>query len=175
MKTFEVRFSRWKFGAVFAICLVLSALFAASALTGFGGTTVEVASTLALPLVLGLGALFLWKMFDRHPVISINEQGVRDRRLKWFGLIPWSDIQSARPTNVRSVYFSADMIALGLKDRERYWRRLPNRRRSYFESNRARGLGDATLYCSALDARRDEIFEVIREHLRLQGNEADGA
>ena len=172
MKTFEVRGSRWKFGAVFATCLSLAALFAASAATGFGGATVEVLSTLALPMVLGLGVLFLRKMFDRHPIISINEQGIRDRRLRWFGLIHWSDIESVRPANARSMYFSADAIALDLKDREKYWRRLPDRRRAYFESNRARGLGDATLRCSALDARRDEIFEAIQQHPGRHGAEA---
>ena len=73
-----------------------------------------------------LGALyFLWRSFDRRPVIVLHREGLRDRRLG-FGLIPWSRLtdvwalQNARFAGMQQVCLQFDRdLAI------RRWRTLP--------------------------------------------------
>lgn len=108
-------------------------------------------------VLFGLGIpLFIWQIIDPRPRLVVDEHGVFDRTLG-VGRIAWSDIEAAY---VRSIQGN-DFICLELRNAERYTEKLSKVKRAMMASNRGLGFADINLNLSGVDARTDDVFELI--------------
>lgn len=106
--------------------------------------------------------IFIWQIADARPRLIIDEQGVLDRTLG-VGRIAWSDIEAAY---VRSINGN-DFICLELKNSEKYGQKLSKVKRAMASANRGLGFTDFNLNLSGVDARTDEIFELLMKYCQL--------
>ena len=68
--------------------------------------------------------LLLWKVFSRHPQLTINSDGICDQRLG-IGTLPWSAIKSTKLFQ----QYGASLILLSLQDTEKHLPKLSLYRR----------------------------------------------
>jgi hypothetical protein len=155
METVVVKNSRWQY----AILLLASLGFVAGGafILAMGG-----------PLPVGwagivfFGACALvsaWQFADARPRLSISERGILDRTMG-IGLIPWSEIERAY---VRSIAGN-DFICLVLRNPETYTQYVSPLRRAMSSANRALGFTDFSINLSGVNARIDEVFELVIKH-----------
>lgn len=105
----------------------------------------------------GSGLLvFIRQIADSRPRLIIDTHGVLDRTLG-VGRIAWSDIKAA---HVRSIYGN-DFICLELKNPEKYLKQLSIAKRALVAANRGLGFTDFNLNLSGVDAKTDEVFELV--------------
>ena len=105
----------------------------------------------------GAGALvFVWQIVDERPRLVIDERGVLDRTLG-VGWIDWLDIEAARVMSIAG----NDFIALELRNPEKYWVRLSNVKRAMASANRRLGFSDFNLNLSGVEAKTEEVFELL--------------
>lgn len=100
--------------------------------------------------------LFVWQIMDARPRLVIDEHGVLDRTLG-VGRIDWLDIEVAQVMSIAG----NDFIALELRDPEKYWGRLSSVKRAMASANRRLGFSDFNLNLSGVEARTDEVFELV--------------
>lgn len=102
--------------------------------------------------------IFIWQLLDNRPRLVIDERGVRDRTLG-VGVIPWSEITGAY---VQSIHGN-DFICLELRTPELWVRKLSRMKRAMVSANRALGFTPLFLNLSGVNARTDEVLELIRK------------
>jgi len=106
-------------------------------------------------------AFFLWMYLDRRARIIIDSEGVFDRLLG-LGRIPWTEILGARLE-----FMGEDaMVCLELRDPQEWIARLPARHRFLAPANQAIGFSQFNLIISNLDAAPEQVFALIKGHLR---------
>jgi len=103
--------------------------------------------------------LFIWQLADSRPRLIIDDYGVLDRTLG-VGRIAWSDIEAAF---VRSISGN-DFICLELKNPEKYAQKLSKVKQAMTAANRNLGFTDFNLNLSGVDARTDEVFELVMKY-----------
>ena len=103
--------------------------------------------------------IFIWQILDARPRLIIDEQGVLDRTLG-VGSIAWSDVEAAY---MRSISGN-DFICLELKNPEKYMQKLSNVKRAMASANRNLGFTDFSLNLSGVDAKTEEIFELVMKY-----------
>ena len=106
--------------------------------------------------------IFIWQIADARPRLIIDEHGVLDRTLG-VGHIAWSDIKAAY---VRSINGN-DFICLELKNAEKYSQKLSKVKRAMAAANRGLGFTDFNLNLSGVDAKTDEVFELIMKYCQI--------
>lgn len=104
----------------------------------------------------------IWQVVDSRPRLIIDEHGVLDRTLG-VGLIAWSDIEAAY---VRSISGN-DFICLELRNPEKYGQKLSKVKRAMAAANRGLGFTDFNLNLSGVDARTDEVFELLMKYCQV--------
>ncbi|HEX6188183.1 MAG TPA: STM3941 family protein [Pyrinomonadaceae bacterium] len=104
----------------------------------------------------------IWQIVDSRPRLIIDERGVLDRTLG-VGRIAWSDIEAAY---VRSISGN-DFICLELKNPEKYAQKLSNVKRAMAGANRGLGFTDFNINLSGVDARTEEVFELLMKYCQL--------
>lgn len=104
----------------------------------------------------------IWQIADSRPRLIIDEHGVLDRTLG-VGRIAWSDIEAAY---VRSISRN-DFICLELKNPEKYAQKLSKVKRAMAAANRNLGFTDFNLNLSGVDARTDEVFELVMKYCQV--------
>lgn len=106
--------------------------------------------------------LSIWQIADSRPRLIIDEHGVLDRTLG-VGLIPWSDIEAAY---VRSISGN-DFICLELKNSEKYSQKLSKVKQAMAAANRKLGFTDFNLNLSGVDAKTEEVFELVMKYCQI--------
>ena len=96
------------------------------------------------------------QMFDRAPLIIINDEGINDKRLG-MGLIRWSDIQSVRMHGLGGGYF----ISLELSNKEQYFARQSTFARLSSQIWRLYNISPIHIKVAYMDVTPDELFELI--------------
>jgi hypothetical protein len=103
--------------------------------------------------------IFIWQIADARPRLIINDLGILDRTLG-VGRIDWSDIEAAY---VRSISGN-DFICLELKNVEKYAGKLSRVKRAMASANRNLGFTDFSINLSGVDARTEEVFELVMKY-----------
>jgi hypothetical protein len=106
--------------------------------------------------------IFIWQIADARPRLTIDEHGVVDRTLG-VGRIAWSDIEAAY---VRSINGN-DFICLELKNPEQYWQKLSKVKQAMAAANRGLGFTDFNLNLSGVEARTEEVFELLMKYCQV--------
>ena len=96
------------------------------------------------------------QMFDRAPLIIINDEGINDKRLG-MGLIRWSDIESVRMHGLGGGYF----ISLELSNKEQYLARQSTFARLSSQIWRLYNISPINIKVAYMDVTPDELFELI--------------
>ena len=154
-----IKNSRWKYVLLLIVCIGFVTAGIGMVINGerFGWLGI---------LFFGSGIpLLIWQIADSRPRLVIDEQGVLDRTLG-VGCIAWSDIEEAY---VRSISGN-DFICLILKNPEKYAQKLSKVKRAMASANRGLGFTDFNLNLSGVDARTDEIFELIMKYCEAVAN-----
>lgn len=107
--------------------------------------------------------IFIWQIADARPRLIIDEHGVTDRTLG-VGRIAWSDIEAAY---VRSISGN-DFICLELKNPEKYKQRLSKVKQAMASANRGLGFTDFNLNLSGVNAKTEEIFELVMKYCEVE-------
>lgn len=113
--------------------------------------------------------IFIWQIIDSRPRLVIDERGVIDRTLG-VGRINWDDIDAAYVLSISG----NDFICLELKNPERYLQRLSPVKRAMAKANRQLGFTDFNLNLSGVDARTDEVFELLMKYCESSGSGGAG-
>ncbi|HWS55447.1 MAG TPA: STM3941 family protein [Pyrinomonadaceae bacterium] len=113
--------------------------------------------------------IFIWQIMDARPRLVIDERGVADRTLG-VGRIDWGDIVAARVMSISG----NDFISLELRDPEKYLSRLSNVKRAMASANRKLGFSDFNLNLSGVDAKTEEVFELLMKFCELNRPDAAG-
>jgi hypothetical protein len=161
MEKLIIKNSRWKLVLLLIACIGFVAAGIWMVIEGewFGWFSI---------LFFGSGIpIFIWQIADSRPRLIMDARGVLDRTLG-VGYIAWSDIQAAY---VRSISGN-DFICLELKNPEKYARKLSKVKRAMSAANRNLGFTDFNLNLSGIDARTDEIFELVIKYCQA-ANEAE--
>jgi hypothetical protein len=106
--------------------------------------------------------IFVWQIVDARPRLIIDKHGVLDRTLG-VGRIAWDDIEAAY---VRSINGN-DFICLELRNPEQYSQKLSKVKRAMAAANRGLGFTDFNLNLSGVDARTEEVFELVMKYCQL--------
>jgi hypothetical protein len=93
-----------------------------------------------------------------EPVITLDEQGIFDRRLK-IGVIPWDDIRRAVPYSIQGI----DYISLDLHDMKTYEARRPLWLRILSQGQRLFGMSSVSIMANGLDMDADTLAHKIYE------------
>ncbi len=101
----------------------------------------------------------VWQIADSRPRLVIDERGVVDRT-PGVGRIAWGDIEAAY---VRSISGN-DFICLELKNPEKYSQKPSKVKRALAAANRGLGFTDFSLNLSGVDARTEEVFELVMKY-----------
>ena len=156
MEKLSIKNSRWKY----VLLLIGSIGFVA---VGIWIVVHGRASGWVPILFFGSGVpIFLWRIADARPRLIIDEHGVLDRTLG-VGRIAWGDIEAAY---VRSISGN-DFICLELKNPEKYSQKLSKVKRAMAAANRGLGFTDFNLNLSGVDARTDEVFELVMKYCQV--------
>jgi len=92
------------------------------------------------------------------PVITLDEEGIFDRRLK-VGVIRWEDIRRAVPYSVQGVEY----ISLDLHDMKTYEARRPLWLRLLSKGQRLVGLSSVSILANGLDMDLHTLADEIQE------------
>ena len=98
----------------------------------------------------------LKQLFDRGPVIIINDEGIDDKRLR-MGTIRWSDIERVRMHGVGGAYF----ISLELLNSEKYLSRQPAYIRISNQIWRVYNVAPVNIKVAFMNVLPEELFELI--------------
>ena len=153
MEKLIIKNARWKqvLLLIASIGFVIAGIWIVSDGKSFGWVAI---------LFFGAGIpIFIWQIVDARPRLIIDDQGILDRTLG-IGRIDWSDIDAAY---VRSISGN-DFICLELKNVEKYAAQLSSVKRAMSTANRELGFTDFNINLSGVDARTDEIFELVMKH-----------
>jgi hypothetical protein len=93
-----------------------------------------------------------------EPVITLDEEGIFDRRLK-VGVIRWDDIRRAAPHSIQGVEY----ISLDLHDMKSYEARRPLWLRILSKGHRLFGMSSVSIMVNGLDMDRDTLAHKIYE------------
>lgn len=77
--------------------------------------------------VTGLGAgaiLFGWRTFDRRPILTIDDQGIKVTR-RWVGFIKWDDVKAAKLNSVYFQFSKSYTLYIWPRNQSDWWARLP--------------------------------------------------
>jgi len=153
MEKLIIKNSRWKYVLLLIACIgfVVAGIWMVIDGEWFGWLSILFFG-FAIPI-------FIWQIVDARPRLIINAHGVLDRTLG-VGTIAWSDIEAAY---VRSISGN-DFICLELKNPEKYSRKLSKVKRAMAKANRTLGFTDFNLNLSGVDARTDEVFELVMKY-----------
>lgn len=150
MEKLVIKSSRWKYFLLLFASLGFVVAGAAMVISGewFGWVAIA---------FFGAGVpLFVWQIADSRPRLVIDERGVTDRTLG-VGRIAWRDVEAAYVVSISGT----DFICLELSDPGKYLGRLSKVRRAMAAANRKMGFTDFSLNLSGVDARTDEVFELV--------------
>ena len=111
----------------------------------------------------------VWHIADSRPRLIIDEHGVTDRTLG-VGRIAWGDIKDAY---VRSINRN-DFICLELKNPKEYSQKLSKVKRTMAAANRNLGFTDFSLNLSGVNARTEEVFELVLKYCQLAAEARPG-
>ena len=153
MEKLIIQNSRWKHVLLLIGCIgfVIAGIWMVVAGKPFGWLAI---------LFFGSGIpISIWQILDSRPRLIIDELGVLDRTLG-VGLIAWDDIEAAY---VRSINGN-DFICLELKNAEEYAQKLSKVKRAMAAANRNLGFTDFNLNLSGVDARTEEVFELLMKY-----------
>lgn len=153
MEKLIVKNSRWKYALLLLGCIGFVAI---------GIWMITDGKWLGWLVIMFFGSgipLFIWQLADSRPRMVLDDYGVLDRTLG-VGQIAWSDIEAAY---VRSISGN-DFICLELRNPEKYARKLSKVKKAMTAANRNLGFTDFNLNLSGIDARTDEVFEMVRKH-----------
>lgn len=159
MEKLMIKNSRWKYIALLIGCIgfVCAGIFMVIDGNWFG---------LAAIIFFGSGIpIFIWQLIDSRPRLIIDDNGILDRTLG-VGRIAWSDIEAVYVQSISS----NDFICLELKNTEKYAQNLSKVKRAMTTANRSLGFTDFNINLSGVDARTDEIFELIMKYCQLHQN-----
>ena len=95
---------------------------------------------------------------SHDPVITLDEQGIFDRRLK-VGVIRWDDIRRAVPHSVQGMEY----ISLDLHDLKTYEARRPLWLRLLSKGQRVFGMSSVSIMANGLDMHPDTLIHKIQE------------
>ena len=114
-------------------------------------------------LFFGCGVpIYIWQIVDSRPRLIIDDDGVLDRTMG-VGRIAWGDIETAY---VRSIDGN-DFICFELKDPEKYLQKSSKVKRAMAGANRGLGFTDFNLNLVGVDAKTEEVFELIIKKCQL--------
>jgi hypothetical protein len=156
MEKLIIQNSRWKYVLLLIPCI---GFVAAGIWMVIGG---ERFGWLSISFFGSCIPLFIWQIADSRPRLIIDAHGVLDRTLG-IGRIAWSDIEAAY---LRSISGN-DFICLELKNPEKYSQKLSKVKRAMAAANRNLGFTDFNLNLSGVDARTDEVFELVVKYCHL--------
>lgn len=112
-------------------------------------------------LVLGI-PIFGWKLLDRRPVLTINGEGILDRRAGG-GLVPWSNIAGSQIIS----HHNYEFVSLTLRDPSLYLAKLGRMKRLGVQANQRFGFGDYAILISDLKIERDQLLRLIGQMIQL--------
>ncbi|HXC70124.1 MAG TPA: STM3941 family protein [Pyrinomonadaceae bacterium] len=95
---------------------------------------------------------------SHDPVITLNEEGIFDRRLR-VGVIRWDDIRRAVPFSLQGV----DYLSLELHDMKTYEARRPLWLRLLSKGQRLVGLSSVSILANGLDMDLHTLADEIQE------------
>src|SRR5215469_3553013 len=101
-------------------------------------------------------AVCIQQLFDLHPRITINDQGVDDRTLG-VGIIPWSEITNAYVKSIKG----NDFVCLVVRDPNMWIGRLSPMRKAMMKANKALGFTELNINLSGTGANTQQIHELI--------------
>ena len=104
------------------------------------------------------------QLLNRRPRITIDENGIVDRTLR-YGLIEWKDIEGAYLLRKPVFGLAAAFICLQLRDTKKYTDRLPPWVRRRVARNTRAGATPVSLNLIGLDAEPEEILSAIDREL----------
>ena len=96
---------------------------------------------------------------SHDPVITLNEEGIFDRRLR-VGVIRWDDIRRAVPFSLQGV----DYLSLELHDMKTYEARRPLWLRLLSKGQRLVGLSSVSILANGLDMDLHTLADKVQEH-----------
>jgi hypothetical protein len=140
-------------GRILTTLVILALLLVAGYI--YFGRMIFLLWLLSAGVVIGL-FLALKQLFDRGPVIIINDEGIDDKRLR-MGTIRWSDIQRVRMHGVGGAYF----ISLELLNSERYLSRQPAHIRISNQIWRFYNVAPVNIKVAFMNVMPEELFELI--------------
>ena len=156
MEKLIIKTSRWKYFLLLIGCIgfVTAGIWMVTDGKSFGWLAI---------LFFGTGIpISIWQIADSRPRLIIDGHGVLDRTLG-VGRIAWSDIEAAY---VRSISGN-DFICLELKNAEEYAQKLSKVKRAMAAANRNLGFTDFNLNLSGVNARTDEVFELVMKYCQV--------
>lgn len=109
--------------------------------------------------------IFVWQIIDSRPRLIIDDNGILDRTLG-VGYIAWRDIEAAYVQSISG----NDFICLELRNTEHYAQKLSNVKRAMTAANRGLGFTDFNINLSGVDAKTDEVFELVMKYCQLNQN-----
>src|SRR5215210_1288333 len=161
MEKLIIKNSRWRYVLLLIGCIgfVAAGIWMVFAGKPFGWLAI---------LFFGSGIpISIWQLADSRPRLVIDEHGVLDRTLG-VGRIAWSDIEAAY---VRSISGN-DFICLELKNSEQYAQKLSKVKRAMVAANRSLGFTDFNLNLSGVNARTEEVFELLMKYCQVTATNA---
>jgi hypothetical protein len=161
MEKLVIKSSRWKYFLY---------LFAALGFVVTGAVMIASGERFGWAAVVFFGAgipVFVWQIVDSRPRLVIDERGVTDRTLG-VGRIEWRDVEAAYVISISGT----DFICLELSAPEKYLGRLSKVRRAMATANRKMGFTDFSLNLSGVDARTDEVFELVMKFCETSRRDA---
>ncbi|HEU4508374.1 MAG TPA: STM3941 family protein [Pyrinomonadaceae bacterium] len=97
-----------------------------------------------------------------NPVITLDEQGIFDKRLK-VGVIEWEDIRRIASHSI----YSAEYISLHLHDTGKYESRRPVWLKLLSQVQRVFGMSSFAIFTNGLDVDRQTLAGMIHERCEM--------
>jgi hypothetical protein len=125
------------------------------------GVVGEIAGSIGI-VMFGLGLIIeTIKLFSNKPQITINSDGINDRRLN-FGLIRWDEINTIELEKTQY----ATWVNINLNAPEIYYDKLPKFQKFLRKANGQIGINDFRIRLINLDKKPDEIWYYIEQMIQ---------
>lgn len=144
-----------------AVIAVIALACAALGVLGIMMAHRSVAAWIVAIVAGALGLIAAWEFHDRRPLMVIDDQGVRDRRLA-VGTIAWADIQDVHVKRVNG----RPQLCLDLPNAAKYTSRLPQPLRKLVPLNRQLGLTDLSVDLTGIATDPLVLEAAIRNELK---------
>jgi len=106
--------------------------------------------------------VWIFKLLDRKPGIQVDDNGILDNSTSIsVGKIPWSDIESVKPSN-----YSSNVITVMLKDPAKYIDLQKNQiKKKLLKANYKKSGSPVNIQTLTLETDNNTLIRAINEHL----------